>query len=81
MPKTGNTFYKVLIDENQHEVIPHRTTDGSYLGSIPTISTDKNLCVDSNGKILPSIPDTGEQFSLISSVKSNGTVEYVWILK
>lgn len=63
-----NKISKVKLNNNSHEVIPHRLTDGTNIVSIPTISVDCYMVTSGNPIVLDDMPTETDSYELWASV-------------
>ena len=63
------------------EIIPHRITDGVYLGELPSISGDKKAVVFSGDEYsFPPTPEEDDTYTLITDIR-DGIVTYLYVIK
>lgn len=78
MAKPNNSISKIKdISGADHEIIPHRVSDGVYVGALPDISADEKAVVYSGAKYeFPPIPEGDDTYSLVTEVWGENAVTF-----
>ena len=82
MAKPNNSFYKVnTADSVEHEIVPRKISDGTYVATPPTMSGDTYI-VTSKNQVIP-IPDmpvtTGGVLYQLTFTLKDGLIQPIWV--